>query len=343
MSDRSFPAFASALLSRDSSAPLSRTLPADSYVGRSPEEAAIRARIADLEHQLSVLSIEASEVPDLKARSQAEEQRSSDLSRHFETLVAGLAEEEAKTDSLNDQLRQLDFLLKSKQQLIAAKDAVIAKLQQEYAALQLEYERALDEFTDEVRQPITYVPPRKPSPPRAPVSPPRPLDDRLRPRPLDDRPAPRPLDDRSPPRPLDDRPPPIVTDERRRPAEERSPPAADRTWVDVAPELRMFARPVVHSPVHPALYDSIRFNDEPPPRAESVIETNGMTTDELKVELGAMQIQKDQLEAELTRSPPKNITNAEAKRIHTQLSAQLQAVSQNLNKLRLDLRRRTKP
>jgi hypothetical protein len=252
------PAFAAALLSRlPPGSPLSQSLRSSSFSPlpstRSPEESILRAHISDLESQLSILSLELSDPEDLKAQADDQARFSSELAREVAVLEAQVANEETITYSLNERIAQLEFLLMRKQTLIDSKDSIIMQLRSEYTSLQEEYERALEMFADDVRQ-------------RGSVS-------RFGNAASEERLADRFGNAASEGRLADrfgsfEAPTAEVAAEEERvpfeaPITERVQTVAARPWVGVEPELRMFTRPFVQSPVHRALQDNISFGDEP--------------------------------------------------------------------------------
>jgi hypothetical protein len=370
-------AFHTGLVSRRQPGPsdLSHSFPAGYPLlppsSRSPEDAVLRTRITDLQRKISILTIKTGELPALKSHAEKEERRASNLARMLDAILVAIADEENKTQLLNEQISQLQFLLSRKQEIIDTKDGVIRKLHSEYPVLQAEYESALETFTDRMCKPTIDDENELFSDQTPPVSNrPQPVEELSiidqtppvsnRAQPVSNRPQPvsnRPQPSSNRPQPVSNRPQPVSN--RSQPVEkhpildypapigEHSQPIVDRPaleqidppWVKGAPNLPIFTRPV-----HPALQDNIRFNDDlSGPSPETALETNGLTAEQIRAELFSLQMQRNQLESELTRSPPKNVTHAEAKRMRLQLSDQLQIVVQNLNRLRLEIRRQTMP
>ena len=118
-------------------------------------------------------------------------------------------------------------------------------------------------------------------------------------------------------------------------SKEDSSPTA---WMSAPPEIRMFAKPVIKSPIHAAFRDNIFFNEinESKPKKDFIDETQSIP--EMRESLQIMQKRKDDIEAMLIRSPPKNITMAEAKREKANLENELKDLEQKISKIRLTLK-----
>lgn len=368
------PPFAQALLQRRSapSSPFSRTMNSPTRFQPFNETSETSLEISALEHEISDLTSANRELASLRKQLDSEREKTTALGREYDLLAASVAEEEAKLRATNEQIEQIRSLIDSKETIINAKTDAIEALQREYLTLQGEYRRALSEFEDQASGVKTYRPapvsPRRTPPPRPrdfdsfdsfPEPPPSrntyDFDDfpkpRASPAPFDDFPNPR-----GPPPPFDDFPKPQV-DDFPPPREFELPVGVDRTpkydfgvhrqeaevepkpWLNSPVELRMFTRPVTSSPVHAALRDNISFGDDPPPEINDSISFGGMTVEEMKEKMKELQSQKDKLEAVLNRSPPKNVPAAEARRERQQTQEEFDFVVQNLNKIRLELRR----
>ena len=360
------PPFAQALLQRRSapSSPFSRTMNSPVRFQPSFEDASeANLEIAALEREISELTTANRELGQLRKQLESERDRTNALGREFDLLATSFSEEEDKLRATNEQIDQIRSLIDSKDTIIAAKSAAIDALQREYLTLQGEYRRALDDFEDQAAGVKTYRPqPLSPrQSPRLPPPPPMGRDE------FDDFP---PRDDAflGSPRRDEFLPPPRRDDfgfefDGRAPTPTREfevPVGVDRSpkydfgvhrdvepepepkpWLNSPVELRMFTRPVTSSPspVHAALRDNISFGDDPKPEPEELMPMDGMTIQEMKDRLQELQSQKDQLEATLNRSPPKNVPAAEARREKQQTQEEFDFVVQNINKLRLELRR----
>jgi chromosome segregation ATPase len=256
-----------------------------------------------LEAQISALAKETGEIPRLKSQLESDEQRLSEICRDIDRLATAIEEEREKTASLSDQVSQLQSLIDSKQNVIDAKDGIIARLQHEYQLLQTDYERALNVYAFELHQMPTL---QSLTPPRAP---PRPPGASL--------PVALELDS------SDSAPEPAQL------ARSCSPP----------PEHRMFAVPPAKPRTPRALQSSIEFLDDVPEVPVAAGDLM-MSIDDVRRELQELQKERTRIEAELNRSPPKNITKAEARRAKGLLSEQYQQLQQGINRLRFELRRR---
>jgi hypothetical protein len=88
--------------------------------------------------------------------------------------------------------------------------------------------------------------------------------------------------------------------------------------------------------------DNIVFrNEEQPGDNDRTMRTDNLSIQDLRKSLENLQAQKDMLESQLARSPPKNLTLAEVKREKAVTTEQFELVTRNVDKLRLQLKQRT--
>jgi hypothetical protein len=275
--------------------PLSRSY--DSRPSRSIEfadSAPLRAAIADLEQQIAALALENGQLGALTSELAAEKAKTSRLGDEHDRIFSEIAREEDRTQTLTDQVAQLQTLIVGKDRLIDAKESLINTLHDEYEALQEDYHHSLDIYAHRIsamRVPMT--------PPRFPVR-----DDFDR----DYRAA-------------------------------RTAPVSPVALPPPVTERRHVSSPIIaRPPVNRAMQDNIVFGEgDRRAGAGQTIETDRMTMQELRTSLDGLQRQKDMLESQLQRSPPKNMTQAEVKRDREATNEQFELVSRNISKLKLQL------
>ena len=300
----------------------------------------LRLVIQDLEQQVSELSAENRKLQQSQAELEASKQLTSELHRQIDELHTQLRDEILKNKCLSEQVEQLETLLESKRQLTEAKEQMVRRIQTEYHQVMGDYQRLLEvnsEQAGQLRQARVDISeldaqiaqlrsaPRRPDF-QVPL-------DRHRSR-LDDfiastestQPA---FEQSMLPPPIDDAPPP--------PHQPAFDLPFDNTNMDKADPVPVTKQP---SPTKKAaLYDNIRFGDEPAVSTPVEDDTESMTVPEMKQHLEMLRQQKEELERALNKAPAKGRLMAHVRREQEENEAELDSVTKRMARLRFTLRK----
>lgn len=326
----------------------------------SPEEAAeiaeLRSIIADLEQQIADLNSKKRSADHLKNALDNEINNTSELRSQLGKINDAIKENQNKAEAFSEQVAQLQSFIDNKQQLIDTKNGMIDKLNDAYQQLKLDYDNEMRKSSDQIAE-LNQL--------------------RVQIAELNDEASVLRSQKRAQPPPqqsqfnsasnnndnffnFQENPIPFAGNTKNKLDDFRfSQPSVDHFDFPENPiptpdfdsfekanisdnfDQNQISPPVRASPVHAALYDSIRFdddsdikkNDQPNPG----IDLN-MTPNEMKKSLTEMQARKNEIESFLNKSPPKNITIAEARREKMKNESELAELEQKIAKIRLALK-----
>ena len=322
------------------------------------ELADLRDTISDLEQQIADLTSKKKSIDHLKSVLENEQNNSSELQSQLGKINDAIKENENKTDAFSEQITQLQSFLDSKQQFIDVKIGMIDKLNEAYQQLKIDYNNEIQKSSDQIADlnqlrvqiaelneeaSVLRSQKRIQSPARQnrlnlalnnnnnyfdyQQEPPMQFPNNSNRNNLDDFRFPQTNADQFD-YPINQNNSPIPT-----------PDFDSFNKIDNNDNFEQppFNPSIRISPVHAALYDSIRFDDESEDKKD---QTNteldlGMTVDEMKKNLTEMQARKTEIESFLNKSPPKQMTIAEARREKMKNESELNELEQKISKILL--------
>lgn len=329
----------------------------------------LRSIISNLEQQIADLTSKKKSVDHLKSVLESEQNNSSELQSQLGKINDSIKENENKNEAYSEQITQLQSFLDNKQQIIDVKSAMVTKLNDAYQQLKIDYDNEIKKSSDQIAE-LNQL--------RARISE---LNDEasvLRSQKRIQSPIKQnrlnmafnnnssnnyfdyqqdslnQFQNNSNRNGFDDfNFPPQTADQFDYPinnANNSNPiPTPDFDSFGKIDNGNSFEQPEFNptvriSPVHPALYDSIKFGDD----SETTNEQNnpeidiGMSFDEMKKSLTEMQARKTEIESILNKSPPKQMKIAEARRERMKNESELNELEQKISKIRLALKSKNK-
>lgn len=321
----------------------------------------LRSIISNLEQQIADLTSKKKSVDHLKSVLESEQNNSSELQSQLGKVNDAIKENENKAEAFSEQITQLQSFLDNKQQFIDVKNSMISKLNEAYQQLKADYDSEIQKSSDQIAElnqlrvqiaelneeaSVLRSQKRVQSPIKQnrlnmafsnnnsnffdyQPEPPNQFPNDTNRNSFDDFRFSQPSTDHF------DFP---INNNNAIPTPDFD--SFGKSDNDNNFDQPVFNPPVRNSPVHAALYDSIKFGDD---SESNNIQNNpeidlGMSFDEMKKSLTEMQARKTEIESILNKSPPKQMTIAEARREKMKNESELNELEQKISKIRLALK-----